>query len=416
MAATAGPQTQQTPSTPIAVRPQMKIEPPIASSRLESTITYKPELDVMSPVNQNGSFEFDRVIKRGGVVKRTRKTKQWKSVYIVLRPNLLSIYRDKDETKLRHQISLSDLTAVARQRDSKKKMAHVFAIFSPARNYHFAAPTEKEAQAWVDVIRAEARIDEGDDEMLVMSPQAKKGGFGPPAKRDTIGSSSSEAEPRHSGSMAAETVMHSAARRTSHTLSANEYASYSDFSDTGTSGPTHQAFEASMTSLPRTSTQMANTSEHSNVGTMPDDDRVIYHGWLWVLKSKGGVRQWKKVWVVLRPKALGLYKNGQEYSASRIIPFASIIDAVDIDAASKTKQHCMQVISEEKNYRFCAADEETLAKWLGAFKSLLVKRKERQQQPKPAAQAQAQAQPTAAESRQTHAFTPVENRAASNSR
>jgi len=32
-------------------------------------------LDTFSPVNQNGSFEFDRVIKSGQVLKRTRKTK-----------------------------------------------------------------------------------------------------------------------------------------------------------------------------------------------------------------------------------------------------------------------------------------------------------------------------------------------------
>lgn len=32
-------------------------------------------LDTFSPVNQNGSFEFDRVLKCGYVEKRTRKTK-----------------------------------------------------------------------------------------------------------------------------------------------------------------------------------------------------------------------------------------------------------------------------------------------------------------------------------------------------
>lgn len=32
-------------------------------------------LDVFSPVNQNGSFEFDRVLKSGEVLKRTKKTK-----------------------------------------------------------------------------------------------------------------------------------------------------------------------------------------------------------------------------------------------------------------------------------------------------------------------------------------------------
>ena len=32
-------------------------------------------MDTYSPVNQNGSFEFDRVIKSGYVQKRTQKTK-----------------------------------------------------------------------------------------------------------------------------------------------------------------------------------------------------------------------------------------------------------------------------------------------------------------------------------------------------
>jgi len=32
-------------------------------------------LDTHSPVTQNGSFEFDRIIKSGEVLKRTRKTK-----------------------------------------------------------------------------------------------------------------------------------------------------------------------------------------------------------------------------------------------------------------------------------------------------------------------------------------------------
>jgi hypothetical protein len=303
-------------------------------------------------------------------------TQQWKPVYIVLRPNLLSIYKDKNETKLRHQITLSDITAVARQKDSKKKMDHVFGIFSPARNYHLGASSDKELHEWVSLIRTEARIDE-EDEVILASPTANKS-F-PAAvkpKRDNVVSSSSETEQRPSSSLMRD--MHSA-QRTTHALqySGNEGGSFSDFSDTG--GPVHTVFQGSAASLPRTSQQLPNTSQQSNIGTTPDEVRVVFHGWLYVLKSKGGVRQWKKVWVVLRPKALGLYKNEEEYSANLIVPFDSIIDAVDIDAASRSKQHCMQVISEEKNFRFCAPDEDSLAKWLGAFKSLLIKRKEAEQ-------------------------------------
>src|SRR6266513_3246627 len=95
----------------------------------------------------------------------------WKPVLLVLRPNLLSISKDPPEgTKLRHQLPLSDLTAVARQKDPKRKAKHVFGLFSPARNFHIEAPSEEEAQEWVELIRREARIDEEEEEMILMSP------------------------------------------------------------------------------------------------------------------------------------------------------------------------------------------------------------------------------------------------------
>lgn len=369
----------------------MKIEPPQSRSS-EAMRNNKLQPDVISPVNQNGSFEFDRVVKSGTVLKRTRKTKAWKPIHLVLRPNFLSIYKDKDETKLRHQINLSEVTAVARQKDPKRKMDHVFGLFSPSRNFHLGAPSEKDAQEWVQLIRSEARIDEEEEEMILMSPAQKTfQGFERHLKRDGLGSSSSEAEGlrRPSNSIAPEN-MHSA-RRPSHTItsySGNEHGSFSDFSDT--TGVA--AFQDSSLSLANTKnaerspppaapgenrpTIDRSFREVSSLSATPDDERVVYHGWLYVLKSKRGVRQWKKLWVVLRPKALGLYKNEEEYSANLIIPFPNIINAVEIDPISRSKRYCMQIISEERNYRFCAPDEDALARWLGAFKSLLAKRKE----------------------------------------
>lgn len=124
------------------------------------------------------------------------------------------------------------------------------------------------------------------------------------------------------------------------------------------------------------STDPEHKGETKKTPTAQDDpERVIYQGWIYLLKSKSGVRQWKKVWCVLRPKAFALYKDDEEYSPLLVLPFASIIDAVEIDNISKTKTACLQVISEERNYRFCALDEESLARCLGAFKSLLAKRK-----------------------------------------
>jgi hypothetical protein len=274
-------------------------------------------------------------------------------------------------------------------------MDHVFGIFSPARNYHLGVTTDREAQEWVDLIRAEARIDEEEGELILFSPTGNKTFTGfdrsPQVTANTL-SSSSDAEPSSLPPSSAlprtdpvPTPLHSA-RRPSQALnySGNEHGSVSDFDFSDSAAP------GSSTSLPYAKSTRRNPvipsnrniSQTSNLNIPPstsdssDPDRVVYHGWLYILKSQNGIRQWKKVWVVLRPRCLALYKTAEEYSAHLIVPFESIIDAVDIDSVSRSKQYCMQVISEEKNFRFCAKGEDELAKWLGAFKSLLVKRRE----------------------------------------
>lgn len=345
----------------------------------------------------------------------------WKPVHIVLRPNVLSIYKDKDCTRLRHHISLSDLTAVARQRDPKRKAKHVFALFSPERNFHIEAGNERDAQEWVELIRREARIDEEEEEeensRMILSPIATNTqNFNSNGSRTnmgaTCGASTSGSEGdlpvRHSRTnlaSAAET-MHSARKPTRdfQSYSGNEHGSYSDFSDTGFLGSNlslshpdntqkiasrNAAADAIYSPSSTTTTTIAAAAATENqrpsiprnpsqlsTSAATGEERVVYHGWLHLLKSKGGVRQWKTLWAVLRPKSLALYKNEEEYSALLIMPFPSIVDVVDIDPMSRTKRHCMQAITEERNYRFCALSEEELVKWLGAFKSLLSRRRE----------------------------------------
>jgi hypothetical protein len=279
-------------------------------------------------------------------------------------------------------------------------MDHVFGIFSPARNYHLGVTTDREAQEWVDLIRAEARIDEEEGELILFSPTGNKTFTGfdrsPQVTTANTLSSSSDAEPSSQPPSRAlprtdpvPPPLHSA-RRPSQALnySGNEHGSVSDFdfSDSAAPGSSTSLPYAKSTTTRRSNPvipQNRNISQTSNLNILPpstsdsaDPDRVVYHGWLYILKSANGIRQWKKVWVVLRPRCLALYKTAEEYSAHLIVPFESIIDAVDIDSVSRSKQYCMQVISEEKNFRFCAKGEDELAKWLGAFKSLLVKRRE----------------------------------------
>lgn len=371
------------------------LPPPNVASRFKN----QHSIDAYSPVNQNGSFEFDRVIKSGYLQKRTQKTKTWKSVYLVYRPETLSIYKDDKENKLRHKIYLSDLTAVTLLKDPKHKRDYVFGLFSPSKNFHFQASTEQEAREWVDIIRRDARIEEEEEEMFLASPIVRRDSFMPsdslgqpesgPGRilqdQDAIVSSSPDVVDLHTARFRRPSYN---PRRPSTTvessgLSGNEMASHSDFSDCDI----QRYHGASIESLavksppvssagPRPSVGARNSSQASGLNIEYDPDRIIWQGWLWWLRSKGAVRQWKNCWAVLRPRNLILYKDESEYAVQFIIHMGMILNVVDIDPMSKTKTHCLQIITEEKSYRLCAHDEESLVKCLGAFKSLLAKRKE----------------------------------------
>jgi hypothetical protein len=174
--------------------------------------------------------------------------------------------------------------------------------------------------------------------------------------------------------------------------SGNELGSYSDLSDgadggaLGSTWSIPQVTPSPDDNIPSSQTQDTTTTTitkrsygrqlYALATAAPADERVIWHAHLYVLHSSRGLRQWKLLWAVLRPKSLAFYKNEDEYAATLIIPLSSVIDAVDLDPISRSKRHCMQIIAEEKSWRVCAMDEEGLAKWLGALKSVLVRKKE----------------------------------------
>ncbi|KAH9906192.1 PH domain-containing protein [Xylariomycetidae sp. FL2044] len=362
-------------------------------------------LTASSPVNQNGSFEFDRVIKSGHTQKRTQKTKAWKHVYLVLRPNTLSIYKSEKESNLRHQIYLSDLSAVTLLKDPKGKRHNLFGLFSPARNYHFEAPSARDAQQWVELIRRDARIEEEEEEMFLASPIVRRQSFSPAAMLknksteatnqpflDKDGPITGSPEPVE---RPVSKPVSSSARRPSQNdysgVSGNELGSQSDLSDIEASrahGPSIDSLQARSTLASPSAVQLdsssktrpiigsRNASQLSGLNIEQDPDRVVWQGWLWFLKGKRGMRKWKNCWAVLRPRNLILYKDESEYTASFILSLSTVLNVVDIDPVSKTKTQCLQVITDEKGYRFCAHNEESLVHCLGAFKSLLSKRKE----------------------------------------
>ena len=114
---------------------------------------------VLSPVNQNGSFEFDRVIKSGTVVKRTRKTK----ASILLRPpypslTLLSsngspftssydpIFYQSTKTRRRPSYGtrlVSPISRLSRGRRTQRRRWTMCLVYSPQLEIIISAPQPK---------------------------------------------------------------------------------------------------------------------------------------------------------------------------------------------------------------------------------------------------------------------------------
>ncbi|RAH40393.1 PH domain-containing protein [Aspergillus brunneoviolaceus CBS 621.78] len=346
-------------------------------------------LDTFSPVNENGSFEFDRVIKTGKVFRRVKHKHafraSWKPAYLVLRPNLLSVYKDEETTRLRASITLSEVTAVASVRSPRSNRQYVFGIFSPSKNYRFQAATDKEAEDWIRYIRAETRMDEDEEAFLALSKPGDAAAAS--SKRrvyDTTDHSDFDQRGRPSSPElggALSPAYKSRRFASPHDHSANDITSYSEWSDGPGSNTSvrlrspsaHNRSASALAEGP--SSNARETGRVNDAGVLRDPERVVCNGYLQCLRIKGSMRQWKRLWVVLRPSGLGFYKDEQEYSAIKIIPMSQVIDAAEIDPMSRSKNFCLQIIAEEKSYRLCTADEESLAKWLGSLKSILVARK-----------------------------------------
>ncbi|OLE52395.1 MAG: hypothetical protein AUG51_18325 [Acidobacteria bacterium 13_1_20CM_3_53_8] len=328
-----------------------------------------------------------RRIKKKGAWKPS-----WKPAFLVLRPNLLSIYQDEDESGLRASVTLSDVTAVAPVK--KTHVEHVFGVFTPSKNYHFQGLSAPDTADWIERIGNEARA-EALDEMELASPVLPLDHRESPVYDTTDEFSADDhGEAPALADVAQRPVLgqrgpptpSTAQRRTSHL---NEYSgnelttSHSDFSD----APVDSLPKSMASSLPRNSAlapiasdqnlqpeTARNASRMTGFEVSIDSERVVRQGWLQVLRTKGGVKQWKNFWVVLRPKTLSFYKNEQEYSAVKLLSMFSVVDAAEIDPVSRTKQFCLQLITEDTTYKCCAPDDESLAKWLGSLKSVLVKR------------------------------------------
>ncbi|KAL4919715.1 hypothetical protein BDW62DRAFT_178289 [Aspergillus aurantiobrunneus] len=388
-----GPLIFEGPSTPAIHLPDGTVQQPFLTP-IQSTTSHRNghmNLDTFSPVNENGSFEFDRVLKSKKVNRRVKPKHVfrafWKPAYLVLRPNLLSVYKDEEATRLRASISLSEVTAVAPIKAHRSSRQYIFAIFTSSKNYRFQALSDKDMEDWITRIRSESRINEDEEALLALSQkQEKQDAMALNKQRiyDTTDHSDTEYRERASSpefGRDAPRGQRSKSLAAPQDYSTNDITSYSEWSDgPGSNTSIRSKSRRSIHDLSSSAPAIQQSALSRETGKpheaiLRDPERVVCSGYLQCLRIKGGVRHWKRLWVVLRAKSLAFYKDEQEYSAVQIIPMAQIFDAAEVDPMSRSKNFCLQIIAEEKIYRLSTPDEESLAKWLGALKSIIVARK-----------------------------------------
>ncbi|KAF9134808.1 hypothetical protein BGW39_005718 [Mortierella sp. 14UC] len=86
-----------------------------------------------------------------------------------------------------------------------------------------------------------------------------------------------------------------------------------------------------------------------------------------LLKLGNKYKTWRKRWFVLRGDKLTYYKNHKEYQPHGIIPLSTIIDCLQTDPVSKSKQYCLRIVTAKRSFVCCAPDEDTLLQWLDAL-------------------------------------------------
>jgi len=244
------------------------------------------------PVDQDGAFLQDKVLKSGWLHKRTRKTKSWKRRWFVLRVDRLSCYKDQKEYQIHRQIYLADVTAVAILRDAKRP--NVFGVFCQDKNFHFRASSEREADNWVEKIRGAAAVDVTEEEMMLSPTSPPVTSPFPHSDDARLGTSYSEAPaspPSHHGGhgrVSVQTLDYSGP-------DVGSVSSLDDMARISQLSLSHHdpaVVSGSENQEPRRSGELPrvqrNPSGHSSIDQLP---RVIWHGYLHCLKSKGGVKQ-----------------------------------------------------------------------------------------------------------------------------
>ncbi|KAL9541720.1 hypothetical protein MBANPS3_008960 [Mucor bainieri] len=360
-------------------------------------------------------LETEKVLKAGYLLKKGEKRRTWKKRWFVLRTTKLAMYKDKKEYKLLRIIDLHEIHKVV-QVTSKHKYKFVFAFVTAKRMYYVQANDQQDMDDWFKLVsqaKEDLRLYDADDDtssidrdqefakdVIISYKSNHAANVMQNQRRQSSGTYDSSARSFVAGAAAAAagvptTIAAGGAPLAASppSLSNNEIIAKIKPMDIpkqhkrqGTSPNNSHSTPLSEYALGHTY-PLSPSSDHTNqmsviegIASSEDDEeysvdraniqseesrnRVLIEGYLLKLGRNKG---WRKRWFVLRTDTLAYYEDDKEYSPHRIIPLHHIIDSLEIDPVSKSKQYCFKIIIPKRSYVLCASTEDDMDAWLNAL-------------------------------------------------
>ncbi|CCE79711.1 Piso0_001795 [Millerozyma farinosa CBS 7064] len=290
------------------------------------------------PVGEN------KVLIRSYLSKRSKKTHQWRHVWVVLRNCQLSYYKNEKEHKALKVFNIDSILSFSEVKD---RASNHFAIYTNNRILHFRAANRPLFDKWINALeeldcrrQVEMGLIQPSDLLAKDNDITLPNGTG----GETAQSSSNDEEGGYDTSTHLPNVEHVIGNSTE------------ECTEQGTVGAHH-------------TTEV--TDLHHSCTADDDDEFVVQQGYLQKLKKRCNI--WQKYYVVMTNKSVSFFKHQEDVRKFKVISSLlanDIIDVIELDPLSKSKKWCFLLITPTKRKRFCAASEADMLAWLSALKFL----------------------------------------------
>lgn len=345
----------------------------------------------VNPEEARETLQHEHLIKSGYLSKKQERRKNWKRRWFVLRSTKLAYYKSDKEYELLKILDMNDIHAVA---EVKLKNKHnVFGIVTHKRTYYVQAASKKELDEWVEAINnvkkvvQEREFLDDDDTGSQADSEDMSGikGKSSTVKRIANKSPLSESIPAMDSSLSTSPEKGTAAidipKSSSeynvegdNSLASSSYTSIPNNASPPSSPITGQFASERKDSSPTASSEEEEEDDDEEIDEGMDDG-TIHKGLVYKLDRYKKI--WKKRWFVLKNDQLLYYKNYKNKNPKPHlkINLADILDVIETDPISKSKQNCFKVITPKRTYICCVDDEESQVAWLAALKVALEKTK-----------------------------------------